>query len=203
MAGNPNGEDLSCLDVGCASGYLSFDLALRGWKVTAIDPFLPSELDAQDKEVEFRKLGILEFNATPFNLVIAGDVLEHIEDGRAVMNKLYELVIAQGHLLISVPNAVNLYARQHILFGKFDYKDRGPFDRTHVRFYTLKTLVELIESSGFTILEKRYTPFPAYMLLEGYSKSLNSVTMKALTLLAKYFPRLFAYQFVFKLYKIS
>jgi len=46
-----------------------------------------------------------------------------------------------------------------MLLGRFNYTDSGVLDRTHVRFFTFKTIKTLIETAGFIIEKVDYTPF--------------------------------------------
>ena len=62
--------------------------------------------------------------------------------------------LRDGHLVVSVPNVANITVRLMLLFGKFDYTERGILDRTHVRFFTRKTARRFLEEGGWEI-EKR------------------------------------------------
>ncbi len=191
----------NCLDVGCASGFLSFKLAEIGLRVKGVDPNLPTELLGVAHNPIFEKATLLQLSDQRFGLIVAGDVIEHLEDATSNMNKLRELLEDDGELLISIPNAVNIYVRLHILSGRFDYKNRGPLDRTHLRFYTLKTFEQLLKNSGFILREIRYAPFPAYQFLGQRAKYFNSIIMIGLNLSAHLLPSLFAYQLVYRVTK--
>jgi hypothetical protein len=72
--------------------------------------------------------------------------------------------------------------------GQFDYQPWGTFDHTHLRFFTLKTARELIESVGYRII--RFHPaFGGRM--SGHARPMWQV-------LARTIPGLFAYQFLFE-----
>jgi len=70
-------------------------------------------------------------------------------------------------------------------------------DRTHLRFFTLVTARDLIWSAGFNIIEERFTtiPFPLVVTLDSARKLMGRVS-RAYHLLARAWPRMFAYQFV-------
>lgn len=190
-----------CLDVGCASGFLSFKLAQTGLRVKGVDPNLPTELLGVAHNPIFEQTTLLQLSDQRFGLIVAGDVIEHLEDTTLNMYKLGELLEDDGELLISIPNAVNIYVRLHILSGRFEYKDRGPLDKTHLRFFTLKTFEQLLKNSGFISQAIRYTPLPAYLFLGRRAKHFNSIIMIILNLLAQLLPNLFAYQLVYRVTK--
>jgi hypothetical protein len=43
-----------------------------------------------------------------------------------------------------------------LLWGEFNYSETGILDRTHLRFFTYRTIVELLEQCGFRISEQRF-----------------------------------------------
>jgi 2-polyprenyl-3-methyl-5-hydroxy-6-metoxy-1,4-benzoquinol methylase len=85
-----------------------------------------------------------------YDVLLFGDTLEHIADPAPVLRRLATRLKPGGHLVVSIPNVANWSIRLSLLSGRFRYTDRGILDRTHLRFYTRKTMVEMIESAGFT-----------------------------------------------------
>ena len=65
-----------------------------------------------------------------------------------------------GHVFISVPNIANITVRLGLLFGIFEYRDRGILDKTHLRFYTKRTILREVEKAGFRILAVRGSSVP-------------------------------------------
>jgi 2-polyprenyl-3-methyl-5-hydroxy-6-metoxy-1,4-benzoquinol methylase len=88
-----------------------------------------------------------------YDVLLFGDTLEHIMDPVAVLRRLATRLKPGGHLVVSVPNVANWSIRLSLLAGRFRYTERGILDRTHVRFYTRKTLAEMIAAAGFTVTE--------------------------------------------------
>jgi hypothetical protein len=70
-----------------------------------------------------------------------------------------------------VPNVANITVRLALLFGRFNYMERGILDRTHLRFFTHKTARELLEHAGYAILEERLTVMPIELVVGLSSKS--------------------------------
>jgi 2-polyprenyl-3-methyl-5-hydroxy-6-metoxy-1,4-benzoquinol methylase len=86
-----------------------------------------------------------------YAVLLFGDTLEHIADPVAVLRRLADHLRPDGHLVLSIPNVANWLIRLQLLAGRFRYTDIGILDRTHLRFYTESTLVEMLSSAGFTI----------------------------------------------------
>jgi len=63
-------------------------------------------------------------------------------------------------VIVSVPNVAHLWVRLSLLAGRFHYTDRGILDRTHLRFFTRRTLLELLRAAGLTVVELAVTPVP-------------------------------------------
>ncbi len=89
----------------------------------------------------------LPFTDNYFDVIIAGDVLEHLISPWDVLQKLNNVLKVGGHMLISLPNIRDIYALYSILFkGSFGYTTHGIFDKTHMRFFCKKDMISLIES---------------------------------------------------------
>src|SRR3954470_21364741 len=68
--------------------------------------------------------------------IVIADVLEHLRDAPALLALIHQSLTPDGRLFVSVPNIANITVRLGLLFGIFEYRDRGILDNTHVRFYT-------------------------------------------------------------------
>jgi methionine biosynthesis protein MetW len=162
------------LDVGCATGYLAAELARRGCDVVGVelDPVaarqaraicrdvVVGDLDAPDtREAVQRAVG------GGVDVVICADVLEHVRDPWAVLAWLRTLLRPGGHAVVSIPNIAHWTARRAVLRGRFDYRDHGLFDRTHVRFFTRATARDLAHRAGFAVRQE--LPVSAPLPLES------------------------------------
>jgi len=72
--------------------------------------------------------------------------------------------------LISVPNVAVWTIRIKLLFGNFDYTNTGTMDRTHIRFFTLKTAKMIVKESGCSIVKVDSTPFIVRAILPFIKK---------------------------------
>lgn len=135
----------------------------------------------------------------PFDVAIAGDILEHLPDPSAALALLRKLLAPGGLLLVSLPNVANVSVRLALLSGRFDYADRGILDRTHLRFYTRRTGGRLLEAAGFRVLSSHATAMPVELALPFLGRRPWAPAVRgAATLGARLWPTLLGYQFVFE-----
>jgi SAM-dependent methyltransferase len=150
------GLDKTVLDVGCATGDVARALAARGCRVSGVDadPEAETAREVFDELViaDLDRSGLTDhFKAESFDAVVFGDVLEHLHDPGAALRDARTLLRPGGRIVVSVPNVAHGSLRLALLGGRWDYTDQGLLDRTHLRFYTLETVCELLEGSGLVI----------------------------------------------------
>ena len=98
-------------------------------------------------------------SARKFDIVVLADVLEHIAHPVAFLRSLVASPqLKDAYWVISVPNYAVWYNRLSTLFGRFEYTWSGLRDRTHLRFYTRRSVQRLLRECGFAILEDRCSP---------------------------------------------
>jgi SAM-dependent methyltransferase len=151
------------LDVGSAEGLLAARLEEAGFRVTCL------EADA-DRARAAREAGRsvvsadLDAGAPPveglFDVVVLGDVLEHLRDPAAALRRLLPRLAPGGLVLASVPNVAHLWVRLNLLVGRFEYADRGILDRTHLRFFTRRTFLRTLREAGLRVERLDATPVP-------------------------------------------
>jgi len=182
------------LDVGCYTGILG--MTLRDKKKCRVDGIDAdqSALDVASSRLEHVAQVDLETNWVdmlqrrsfgPYDAIIFGDVLEHTKEPEAVLLASRTLLKPRGRVIISLPNIAYLVMRIRLLQGRFNYTDSGILDRTHLRFFTLRSARELIRNAGFNIVEERYS---------GYVLSWGSALPRWLL---ERFPTILASGFVF------
>jgi len=127
--------------------------------------------------------------------VIMADVLEHLPNPQLTLNKILDQISRDCSVIISVPNVANIWVRLNLLFGKFDYTDKGILDKTHLHFFTRKTLLKMIEEANLAIVKLDYTPIPLNLVHPFFSKNkTGAFLLKTLSFISKKIPTLFAYQ---------
>lgn len=85
------------------------------------------------------------------DFIIFSDVLEHMYNPWKVLKNLSERISENCRILASIPNIQHWSIQMRLLNGDFEYADSGLLDRTHVRFFTRKTMTQLFINSGFSI----------------------------------------------------
>src|ERR1044071_676020 len=94
-----------------------------------------------------------------FDGVILSDVLEHIADPVAFLQALSRAQpFANARFVVSVPNYAVWYNRVRTLSGRFDYAWSGLYDRTHLRFFTRRSIAHVLGYCGFRVLADACTP---------------------------------------------
>jgi 2-polyprenyl-3-methyl-5-hydroxy-6-metoxy-1,4-benzoquinol methylase len=90
-----------------------------------------------------------------YDFIILADVIEHISDPLDFLKNLCTDLSPQTKIVLSIPNVAFGAVRVALLKGDFDYVDSGLLERTHLRFFTLKTVETLIANVNMNI-EKLY-----------------------------------------------
>jgi SAM-dependent methyltransferase len=154
----------SVLDVGCGAGANARVLREKypAAHLVGIEPSPQAAALAEEVSKVFVGTTTDWLKTKPtqqFDLVLMSDVLEHIADPVAFMRELssYEGV-AHATWIISVPNYAVWYNRVKTLAGSFEYAWSGLYDRTHLRFFTRKSVQNLLSEVGFQVVEDSATP---------------------------------------------
>lgn len=165
------GAGQEVLDVGCGEGFMAERIQQMGNHVTGIDvlpqaqrqsgfdQYVQADLD-QGIDVQVPALRGREFDK-----VLLLDVLEHLRRPDQLLRDCRALLRANGHLIVSVPNVANITVRLMLLLGRFQYTERGILDKTHLRFFTRKTVRQLLEANGYRIVGQKMTIMPLELVL--------------------------------------
>jgi 2-polyprenyl-3-methyl-5-hydroxy-6-metoxy-1,4-benzoquinol methylase len=131
-----------------------------------------------------------------YDAVILGDVLEHLSAPDAVLQRLVNLQSPESLFIISVPNVANLWVRLSLLFGRWDYTDRGILDRTHLHFFTRKSLMRMVKETGLEIISVQVTPIPLELVSTFFVSHVGKVFFAVIAGLTFIFPTLLGFQFI-------
>jgi 2-polyprenyl-3-methyl-5-hydroxy-6-metoxy-1,4-benzoquinol methylase len=189
------------LDVGCDDGFAGRDLLKDGFQVWGVDRN-PVTLRKAARYYQQTILADIENQLPlpegPFNVIIFADILEHLTNPARVFTHFAELLAPDGLVIVSVPNMAHLYMRLSLLLGRFEYADRGILDRTHVRFFTLRTARRFLEDAGFTVevIEATATPLPLVWETTAPGRPLFFLHTLGFHL-ARSWKTLFGYQLIF------
>ncbi|MEM7296067.1 MAG: methyltransferase domain-containing protein, partial [Pseudomonadota bacterium] len=86
-----------------------------------------------------------------FDLLIIGDVLEHLRDPWTVMALLSDLMAPRAEARICIPNVGHWSLLLKQMRGDWVYTKDGLLDRTHLRFFTRQTAQSMFEQVGWTV----------------------------------------------------
>jgi len=169
-----DGAPARVLELGCAGGAFGAELVRRfpGASVVGIEANRAAARRAETRlqrvicahleSLDFEQSG---FSAGEFDTVVACDVLEHLVNPWALLERLKPFLAPRAQVLASIPNVRNMtVVSPLVLEGRFDYAERGLLDITHLRFFTLRGIGRLFDETGYVLEQHRAIIHPE---LEG------------------------------------
>ena len=191
------------IDFGCYRGELLNTLGNLVPGSVLFGSDIENLIKQRNEKINFLKIDLNDVNQlermgeNKFDVLILADILEHILNPLDILREMHKFRTVKSNVFLSIPNSGHWYFRFKVFFGKFDYEENGLFDKTHIRFFTLKTIRELILKSNFEIIDLGYSsiPWENITTIKILKKSLSRVER----LLIKIRPEIFAYQVVCKL----
>jgi 2-polyprenyl-3-methyl-5-hydroxy-6-metoxy-1,4-benzoquinol methylase len=158
-AGAARGSPPRVLDVGCGEGRFTAELARRGFAVVGVDvaeePLRRAH--AREPALELRIVpaeGRWPLADASFDLVWAGETIEHVADTVGWLSELRRVLRAGGQLLLSTPAHGRLRMLALALSGTAFERHFDP-RADHLRFYSRRTLTRLLADLGFGEIEVR------------------------------------------------
>jgi len=157
------GGNKRVLDVGCATGYLARALRERGCTVSG---FESDEEAAEEARPHLDRLVVGDVERTDladafgderFDVVVFGDVLEHLRDPLPVLRAARSVLADRGSVVASIPNIAHGSVRLALMAGRFDYQRLGLLDSTHLRFFTRASIEGLFRDAGMAPIDVRRT----------------------------------------------
>jgi 2-polyprenyl-3-methyl-5-hydroxy-6-metoxy-1,4-benzoquinol methylase len=145
------------LDVGCGAGALGAALKrdLPEAEVIGIEAF-PAAADRAEEvldgclRLDLQALPGLPYAHGTFDAMIFGDVLEHLHDPHGVLRTLKPYLAPDGVIVCSIPNVGHWSVIGPLLLNdRWTYGDSGLLDRTHVHFFTLYEVDQMLTEVGF------------------------------------------------------
>ncbi|OFY41551.1 MAG: hypothetical protein A2X18_06930 [Bacteroidetes bacterium GWF2_40_14] len=146
------------LDVGCGQGLFGYQLKQKlNAEIWGI------EIDKEAGEIARTKMDkVLTGDLTDlvrsipdkyFDCIIFNDVLEHLADPFSALLLIKEKLSGDGIIVSSIPNVRYFYNLRDLLIKKqWKYEDAGILDKTHLRFFTQKSIIEMFISLGYEII---------------------------------------------------
>lgn len=153
------------LDVGCSSGNFSVLLIKNKFceEAHGIEPFEDAYNTAKEKINKVYHATVED--AIPllqnkyYDIIFFNDVLEHLINPEEVLLKIKSKLSPNGKIISSIPNVRfihNLYSL--IIYKDWRYQNSGILDKTHLRFFTKKSIIRMFEECGFDIIKCEGNP---------------------------------------------
>lgn len=138
----------SMLDIGYSRGSFADALSGQCWKCVGVDlnPWVTEGIELIQCDLNEG----VPFKAEAFDLVTAGEVIEHVFDELSFLREIFRVLKKGGWLALTTPNLCFSLNRILVPLGRMPMFAYAPY---HYHFYTLKTLVSLIEQHGFEVLK--------------------------------------------------
>ena len=138
-------QKVDCTLIGVDSNKYALEMASRlGFdRLIHVDDFTKDQLPIDDASVDF---------------VICKDVLEHLIDPGFLTNEISRILKPGGHFLVHVPNHFPIWGRlKFLLTNNIDtfsyFPESNRYDFPHIRFFTLSSMNNLLNTSGFEPIE--------------------------------------------------
>lgn len=203
------GHGKAVLEIGCASGSQSKVLKEElGCIITGIEVDPEAAKDAKqycDRVIvgDIEAISLEDsLGSQGFDVVIFGDVLEHLRNPAEALRKVKPYLEKDGYLLASIPNIAHASVIFELAKGNFDYRDRGLLDDTHIRFFTKKSVLQLFEAAGYVVADlNRITYSPADT--EFATAPASSEERSVLEYILRNNPESQTYQFIIKAFMSS
>jgi 2-polyprenyl-3-methyl-5-hydroxy-6-metoxy-1,4-benzoquinol methylase len=149
-----NSQSRRVFDLGCGSGAFANALAAQGFEVCGIDPSL-SGIEVARKahpEIHF-EVGSTEDDLAgrfgKFQAVTSLEVVEHVYMPRQYAARVFDLLEPGGVAVISTPYNGYWKNLAIALVGKYDMHYTALWDNGHIKFWSIKTLQQLLAEAGF------------------------------------------------------
>ena len=171
------------LDVGCAAGEMGRLLKSQrsGVQVVGIEKETRaahrarSNLDAVIG-ADMDELETLPYPVEFFDCITCGDILEHLRDPEAVVNKLLPDLKPGGSLVCSIPNIRHQSVLLDLLVnGRWQYRDEGLLDRTHIHFFTLAEIQAMMKRLGLQVARMSASQSPVEAAMEPILKAVGAL----------------------------
>ena len=150
------------LDIGCGNGSLTNLIAQQGYEVIGVEESQSGVQLAQEKfpDCRFIQGSIYDLPYTEiggqFDLIISCEVIEHLFDPKAIVRNTKQLLKPNGRLILTTPYHGYLKNLALAISGKMDKHFTALWDGGHIKFFSVKTLKNLLTTEGYTNIEFKF-----------------------------------------------
>ena len=145
------------LDLGCGSGAVGRSLldSRKAGRLVGVEIFETAAAEAR-KFYDQVFTGDIEQMDLPFDgsfdYVLCGDILEHLKDPYTLVRRINSWLKPGGFLICSLPNVRHWKVVADLTFrGHWNYADSGVMDKTHLRFFTRSSGVQMLRDAQFEV----------------------------------------------------
>ena len=149
------------LDVGCGNGIFAASIKEKNnAEVWGIE-LMKDEIAKADQILDKSFAGPIEEHVDNlpdnyFDVIYFNDVLEHLVDPYIVLEKIKSKLSNNGVVISSIPNIRFHSVLIPLIFNKqFEYKSFGVMDKTHLRFFTKKSIRKMYENIGYEVISHK------------------------------------------------
>jgi 2-polyprenyl-3-methyl-5-hydroxy-6-metoxy-1,4-benzoquinol methylase len=146
------------LEIGCGSGDTLAFLKANGYchHTIGVELFSAAADIAVDRVDELYRSNIEEMDLAvdpgSVDVILCLDVLEHLVNPHQVIRYLHKFLSPGGCMIASIPNVRHVTASLPLLLNnRWEYKDSGILDHTHLRFFVRDTAIQLMQCSGLNL----------------------------------------------------
>jgi 2-polyprenyl-3-methyl-5-hydroxy-6-metoxy-1,4-benzoquinol methylase len=157
VAALPEDAEASILEIGCSGGATGALALARGKcrRYCGVELFPEPAAAARERLTEVVEGDVeqleLPWPAGSFDALILSEVLEHLRDPWAVLERLRPLLRPGGLVFVSTPNVAHREIIVMLLRGRWELRSYGPLDATHLRWFTPSSLRRAFEEAGFVV----------------------------------------------------
>lgn len=146
------------LDLGCGTGETSYAIKKNGlanW-ICGVEGS-PNAAELARRRLDLVLEGDIEkldfpFEENTFDVILLLDILEHLVDPWATLEKVTKLLKPNGVIITSIPNVRHFtVVLPLLLLGDWRYQEEGLLDSTHIRFFTKSSAIKLMTSTGLKL----------------------------------------------------
>ncbi len=166
------------LEAGCAAGHFGGELfKKKNCEIFGVDYNKDFLTGAAEKNA-YKRLFRIDLNNLSgeldeykgyFDYIVMTDVIEHLYNPGDVVNKLKSFLNENGYFLFSIPNISHGSIKLKLFRNEFNYTKEGLLDNTHIRFFTLKSIIGLMNSLNLEITDL----FRIYKKFDETNQELN------------------------------
>lgn len=95
-----------------------------------------------------------DFECNNYDAIIFADVLEHLRWPEKALSGCKQLLKPNGSIWVSIPNIAHNSVIIDLMRNKFEYRDIGLLDNTHLRFFTFDSFAKMVEACGLTLVTR-------------------------------------------------